>query len=92
MARYCSDCTNLKTSDKKCDGQYKCSKTKKYVLANMPACDKFGMAYARSRYDREKLYDYAKELEKKPSGAEPGTLAFIAVVLIILLIIFSIIM
>ncbi len=92
MARYCSDCTYLNPKDKKCDGQYKCSKVKKHVLANMPACDKFGLAYARKSYEREKLYDYAKELENKPSGAEPGTLLAVFIALVILLILFNIFM
>lgn len=92
MARYCSDCTNLKPGDKKCDGQYKCSKVGKYVLANMNACDKFSLAYSRRLYDREKLYDYAKALQNKPSGAEPGTLALIGITLIILVILFNIFM
>lgn len=91
MARYCSDCTYLKVDDKG-KGKYKCTKIKKDVLANKPCCEKFEYAYARRKADMEKYYDMAKELENKYSGASPGTLLLIAILLFIVLIIAKIFM
>ena len=86
MAKYCADCTYLNVDDKG-NGKYKCSKIKKEVLANTPCCDKFEMAYARKRYDREKYYDLAKNRIEKYTGASPGSLLLVALLLGILLII-----
>ncbi len=91
MARYCADCTYLKVDDKG-NGKYKCTKIKKDVLANMDACEKFEMAYARKRYDREKYYDLAKNITEKYKGLEPGTLLLIAFLLGLLLLICEIFM
>lgn len=90
MARYCSDCTYLCVNDKG-HGKYKCSKIKKDVLANMPACDKFDKAYSRKRYDCEKIYDMAKDLSKKPiDDSSPGTLLLKAIILIIIIVLLRI--
>ncbi len=86
MARYCADCTYLQVNDKG-NGKYKCSKIKKDVLANTPCCDKFGFAYARKRYDREKYYDLASKIQEKYKGASPGSLLLLAILLGIILII-----
>ena len=94
MGKYCADCTNFKTSDKKAEGFCKCSKTGKYVLANTPRCEKFGEAYSRNWYEREKLYDDGKKTMNKPnpSNISTGTYLIVAVVLIILAIIVNIFM
>lgn len=91
MARYCADCTYLKVNDKG-NGKYKCSKIKKDVLANMPRCEKFEMAYARKRYDREKYYDLAKNITEKYKGASVGSLFLLALLLGFLLLICEIFM
>lgn len=90
MARYCSDCTYFNPKDKKggVEGYCKCSKVKKYLLANQPACDKFGKAYSRRAYDCEKLYDSAKKASNAFSGKE--TPVIVPVLLLITLIILKI--
>lgn len=92
MAKYCSDCTYFNTKDKKGEGFCKCSKNKKYVLANSPRCDKFSEAYSRKWYEREKLYDAAKDTMNKyvPSKMSVGSYAIIAVILIVLAIIVNV--
>lgn len=68
------------------EGYCKCSKIKKYILANTPACEKFSKAYARRSYDCEKLYDSAKEAEKKSSGKDiPVIIPIILIITIIIL-------
>lgn len=71
MARYCSDCTYLDPQKKKdgIPGYCKCSKVKGFVLANKEACEKFENAYSRRSYDKEKLYDDAKESSNRSSGS-----------------------
>jgi len=94
MAKYCADCTYFNVKDKKAPGFCKCSKVKKHVLANNPRCEKFDEAYTRKWYDREKLYDDAKETMNKPSSDKSSigsSLAF-AVFLIILAVIVNIFM
>lgn len=90
MAKYCSDCTNFNTNKKKdgINGYCQCTKQKKFVLANMPACEKFGEAYSRRSYEKEKLYDDAKNATSKFSGKETSIL--VPIVLIILYIILKI--
>ena len=94
MGKYCADCTNFKTSDKKAEGYCKCSKTGKYMFGNLPACDKFGEAYSRGWYEKEKLYDDGKKTMNKPvpSNVSTGTYLFVAIVLIIIAIIANIFM
>lgn len=90
MARYCSDCTYLKVDDKG-NGKYKCTKIKKDMFANTPACDKFGNAYARRSYDKEKYYDLAKAAQNK-TNSDPGMLMLVAILLAIAVIILNIFM
>lgn len=88
MARYCSDCTFFNSKDKKdgVEGYCKCSKIKKNILANTPACEKFERAYSRKAYDCEKLYDSAKEAEKKSTGKDmPVIIPIILIIAIIVL-------
>lgn len=94
MAKYCADCTYFNVKDKKAPGFCKCSKVKKHVLANNPRCDKFDEAYTRGWYDREKLYDDAKETMNKPSGDKSsiGSSLALAIALVILAIIVNIFM
>ncbi len=84
MANFCSDCANLDTKDKKVDGVYKCKKLKEYVPANTPACDKFEKAYSRGWYEKEKLYDDAKESLNKWSGKETSILVPIALIMLLI--------
>lgn len=88
MARYCSDCSFFNPKDKKggVDGYCKCSKIKKYILANTPACEKFSKAYSRRAYDCEKLYDSANEAVKKSTGKDvPVIIPIILIITIIIL-------
>ena len=91
MGRYCADCTYLKVDDKG-NGKYKCTKIGKDVLANLEACDKFEMAYARKRYERDKYYDLAKDRKEEYKGLEPGSLLLIAILLGVVLLICKIFM
>ena len=88
MGKYCADCSNFNTKDKKTDGVCKCKKNGKYLPGNMPACDKFSKSYSRGWYEKEKLYDDGKAAANKWSGKETSILVPIA--LIILLIILKI--
>ncbi len=83
--KYCADCKYLKVDDKG-NGKYKCTKLKKDVLANMEACDKYEFSY-RKKIDREKYYDLAKNRVEKYTGAEPGSLLLLALLLGIILLI-----
>ena len=85
MAKYCSDCTHFSVKDKKAPGYCKCKKVGKHVWANNEKCEKFEEAYTRKWYDREKLYDEAKETQNKSSDSN------IPLVLVIVLIIIAII-
>ena len=85
IQRYCADCEFLQVNDKG-NGKYKCSKIKKDVLANMECCDKFEFSY-RKKIDREKYYDLAKNIQEKYTGASPGSLLLIALLLGIILLI-----
>lgn len=88
MGKYCADCANFNTKDKKADGICMCKKIKKHIPANTPACDKFEKSYSRGWYEREKLYDDGKANSNKWSGNEISIL--VPIVLIILLIILKI--
>lgn len=88
MGRYCSDCIKLNPKDKKAPGICMCKNVKKHVPANTPACDKFEKAYCRGWYEKEKLYDDAKESLNKWSGKETSIL--VPIILIIILIILKI--
>ena len=88
MGKYCSDCANFNTKDKKAPGYCKCKKIKKYVFGNMPACKDFSKSYSRGWYEKEKLYDDGKESSNKWSGKETSIL--VPILLIILLIILKI--
>ena len=92
MANYCSDCTYFNTKDKKAEGFCKCSKNKKHILANNPRCDKFGEAYSRCWYEKEKLYsDAIKTMNKfKPSSISIGSYGIVAVILTVLAIIVNV--
>jgi len=94
MGKYCADCTNFKTSDKKADGYCKCSKTGKYTFGNIPTCEKFGEAYSRGWYDKEKLYDDGKKTMNKSSSSNIslGAYLFGAIALIILAVIVNLFM
>ena len=85
MGRYCSDCINFNTKDKKVDGVCMCKKIKKHIPGNTPACDKFEKAYCRGWYEKEKLYDDGKAAANKWSGNETSIL--VPIVLVIILII-----
>ena len=85
MARFCSDCANFDTKDKKVDGVCKCKKIKEYIPANSPACDKFEKSYSRGWYEKEKLYDDGKASANKMKGNEISIA--VPIILIILLII-----
>ena len=85
MARFCSDCKNLDTKDKKAEGVCKCKKIKEYIPANTPACDKFEKSYLRDWYEKEKLYDDGKAASNKMKGNEISII--VPIILIILLII-----
>lgn len=94
MSKFCADCTNFKPSDKKAEGYCKCTKTGKYMFGNMPACEKFGQAYSRGWYEKEKLYDDGKKTmnQPTPSNISLGSYVLMAVVLIIIAIIANIFM
>lgn len=94
MAKYCADCSNLDVKDKKGEGICKCKKIGKHVPANTPCCEKFQEAYTRRWYDREKLYDDAKNTLNKPSddNISVGTYWIVAVVIIVIAIIANIFM
>lgn len=85
MGRFCSDCANFNTKDKKAEGVCMCKVIKKHIPANTPACDKFSKSYSRSWYEREKLYDDGKASTEKFSGKE--TSIAVPIILIIILII-----
>ena len=89
MARYCSDCTYLNPNKCKNDnkGCYKCEKIGKFMMANTPACDKFCNAYARKNYEKEVLYDEAKDLENNSTVSSPIPLILILIIIIIIKII-----
>lgn len=86
MANFCSDCKNLDTEKKKCDGIYKCSVVKKYIPANKDACEKFEKSYARNGFEKEKLYEMGKKASNKPDDTPIGfyIIALIAALLILL--------
>ncbi|MDD3341177.1 MAG: hypothetical protein PHN72_03130 [Bacilli bacterium] len=83
MNSYCSDCKFLNTNDAKCDGIYKCSKSKQYTKACTNGCQSFEKNYGLNAYEKEKLYD----LGKKASFDTDNTSIFGNIVVIILLII-----
>ena len=85
MARYCSDCANFDTKDKKAEGVCKCKKIKDYIPANTPACDKFEKSYSREWYEKEKLYDDGKASANKWSGKEVSILVPIALIIILII-------
>ncbi len=88
MAKYCSDCTYLNPKDTKGGnkGFCKCSKKKTHVLANMPRCEHFQEAYSRRWYDKEELYDAAKDFSPPYDGNISGVISA-AVLLGVLLIV-----
>lgn len=85
MGRYCSDCANFNTKDKKAEGYCKCKKIKKYVFGNMEACKDFSKAYSRGWYEKEKLYDDGKAAQNKWSGKETSILVPIALIILLLI-------
>lgn len=85
MARYCSDCANFDTKDKKAEGVCKCKKIKDYIPANTPACDKFEKSYSREWHEKEKLYDDGKNSTEKWSGKEVSILVPIALIIILII-------
>lgn len=87
MGRYCSDCTYLKSSDKKYDGCYKCTKVKKYMFGNTPACPKFDNAYSRRAYDKEKLYDLGVKTEKNSAFSDKPSSGILLLLFFLLVII-----
>lgn len=84
MARYCSDCTYLNTDKAKKKGNYMCEKTSKFVLTNTPSCPNFCNCYSRNSFEKESLYEEAKNIEEVSS---PIPLLFILVISIIIKII-----
>ena len=83
MARYCSDCTNIDLKKKKGPGCYMCKKSKKYVLTNTYECEKFENAYARKSYEKEKLYDEAKDFKEEDKDVPILLYIFIFIILLI---------
>ena len=60
MSKYCADCEYIDTTNKKCDGIYKCKQSKCYISSCNRCCDKFIETYMRSGYEKQKLYDLGK--------------------------------
>lgn len=92
MANFCSDCKYLDPEKKKdgIPGYCKCSKIKDFILANHDACEKFEKSYSRRSYDKEKLYDEAKESSNKSSSESNISIGFAIVFFVVALIIFFI--
>lgn len=82
MAKYCSDCDYLNTKKNKGDGIYECKKNKKFVLANMPACDKFANCYNRKYFDKQRLYDLGKEASEKSSDVTGYLIGYIVLLVL----------
>ena len=92
MGKYCADCTYFKTSEKKGEGVCKCTKNGKFMPGNAPRCDKFGEAYCRGWYEKEKLYDDGKKAANKPtpSNISTGTYLFFAIILVVIALLINI--
>lgn len=82
MAKYCADCEYINTSDKKCDGIYKCKKCKCYVSSCSGCCENFSESYSRNWYEKQKLYDLGK---KKSQDTIPITMYVVVFILLCIL-------
>ena len=86
MAKYCSDCEYINTSDKKKEGIYKCRVRKCYICSCDNSCDKFRETYAKTGYEKQKLYDLGKNVDEDTT---PLTLYVIVLIVLSILVFFG---